>query len=134
MNVAAWPFRGGAAWRGVFFLPSLLYGAAVRLRSSAYAAGFLETVRAGVPVFCVGNMTTGGTGKTPVVIWLASFLRQKGRRPAVLSRGYGRRSKGNVIVSRGQGPLATVQDSGDEPFLIASLVDGLAVLVGSRRV
>lgn len=110
------------------------YGAAAYLRLLSYRSGLKKRQKSPAFVVSVGNLTVGGTGKTPIVMELGRRYIEKGLRTAVLSRGYGRRSKGNVIVSRGQGPLATVQDSGDEPFLIASLVEGLNVLVGSRRV
>ena len=111
-----------------------LYGAGAYLHLLSYQSGLKKRHSSPAFVVSVGNLSVGGTGKTPIVMELGRRYIEKGLRTAVLSRGYGRRSKGNVIVSRGQGPLATVQDSGDEPFLIASLVDGLAVLVGSRRV
>ncbi|MBX9939040.1 MAG: tetraacyldisaccharide 4'-kinase [Candidatus Obscuribacterales bacterium] len=110
------------------------YGAGAYLHLLSYQSGLKKRHSSPAFVVSVGNLTVGGTGKTPIVMELGRRYVEKGLRTAVLSRGYGRRSKGNVIVSRGQGPLATVQDSGDEPFLIASLVDGLGVLVGSRRV
>jgi tetraacyldisaccharide 4'-kinase len=64
------------------------YGAAVALRNGAYDRGWLEVQRAGVPVVSVGNLTVGGTGKTPMVEWVARWYRRKGRRVAILSRGY----------------------------------------------
>jgi tetraacyldisaccharide 4'-kinase len=124
----------GWAWKGFFWPASLLYGAAVKGRSALYRRGWCETVRLPVPVFCVGNITVGGSGKTPGVIWLVEYLRRKGRRPAVITRGYGARSRAGVrIVSDGSGPLLSVEEAGDEPFLMARRLPGVPVLAGADR-
>jgi tetraacyldisaccharide 4'-kinase len=83
----------------------------------------------------VGNLAMGGRGKTPVAIHLARLLIAAGERPAVLSRGYGRRyvEDGVVIVSDGTGILADIDRAGDEPMLIAFAVPGAAVLVSEQR-
>jgi tetraacyldisaccharide 4'-kinase len=78
-----------ALLRSGLLLASLFYGLAVRLRNVAYAGGWVRTVRVAVGVFSVGNLTAGGTGKTPFVEYLAGFLRERGYLVAVLSRGYG---------------------------------------------
>lgn len=93
------------------------FGAAVRARRLAYRRGWLRTVRAGAPVIVIGNLSVGGGGKTPLVIWCARLLREHGYRPAVLTRGYGGRP--------GAQPLVVTADSdpdlaGDEPVLIAA--------------
>jgi tetraacyldisaccharide 4'-kinase len=79
--------RGGAL--ELLRLPASLFGLAVRARRTAYDRGFLEARRLAVPVVSAGNLTTGGTGKTPLVAWLARELAQRGFRPGLLSRGYG---------------------------------------------
>ncbi len=84
--------RGGAL--ELLRLPSSLYGALVRARRAAYDRGWLESRRAGVPVICAGNLSAGGTGKTPMVAWLVRALAQRGFRPGILSRGYGAAADG----------------------------------------
>src|SRR5688572_8176812 len=101
----------------------------VGARDKLYARGVLQKYKLSHPVISVGNITVGGTGKTPLVILLAETLRNEGYRPVVLSRGYKRKSAGVVVVSAGQGPLASWQQSGDEPYLIARRAPGVAVVV-----
>lgn len=76
--------------RGLLRVASTVYGLAVRLRNRRYDTGRAPIHRAGVPVISVGNLTTGGTGKTPLVAYLATALRQRGYRVSLISRGYGR--------------------------------------------
>jgi tetraacyldisaccharide 4'-kinase len=92
-----------------------LYGALMRARRRAYVSGWVRTERAGKPVVVVGNLTVGGTGKTPLTIWLARQLIGEGLKVGIVSRGYGR---------RGAGPRAVQSDSdwrqvGDEPLILA---------------
>jgi len=87
-----------------------------------------------VPVISVGNITVGGTGKTEAVVLLCRLLVARGYRPGVLTRGYRRRSRAeSLIVSRGQGPEVTVEEAGDEPFLMARRLKNTAVVVGVER-
>jgi tetraacyldisaccharide 4'-kinase len=81
----------------------------------------------------VGNLTFGGTGKTPFVELIARRLRFDGFHPAILSRGYGRRSRGVVVVSRGDGPVVTAEAGGDEPVALALRLPGVPIVVGERR-
>lgn len=113
---------------------SLPYSAVVRLRNSLYDARLFEAKRLPCPVVSVGNLTVGGTGKTPMVILIANLLLKKGRRPAVLSRGYaGKGESAILVVSDGQRILAGPGESGDEPFLIALSASGAPVLTGRDR-
>jgi len=105
----------------------------VGARDRLYQSGVLQTYRLHHPVISVGNLTVGGTGKTPLVILLAERLRDEGYRPVVLSRGYKRKSAGTVIVSTGKGPVVTWEESGDEPYLIADRARGVSVVVGADR-
>ncbi len=111
---------------------SLLYGAAVRL----HVATALRGKRKSLPGFVVsiGNLTTGGTGKTPAVHMLAEWACAQGFRVAVLSRGYGgRHRKGVLEVSDGETVFAGPEDAGDEPFLLAKKLRGIPVLTAKDR-
>jgi tetraacyldisaccharide 4'-kinase len=108
---------------------SLLFRAAVAARRAAYRAGLLATTRLPVPVVVIGNVTVGGTGKTPLVIWLAAFLRERGRRPGILSRGYGGTAARPAAVPVDGDPGRY----GDEPVLMAQR-SGCPVWIGADRV
>jgi len=107
-----------------------LYGAAMQARRSLYRAGRLHVFELGVPVISVGNLTTGGTGKTPLVEWIAHELAQTGRRVCILTRGYGRRRAGTrVIVSNAIEVLSDADRAGDEPLLLAEKLQGEAAVI-----
>ncbi len=112
---------------------SRLFGTLVAARTRLYDNGILPIRRLNHPVVSVGNLTTGGTGKTPLVIELARQFRDKGYRPVILSRGYRRKSRGVAIVSRGRGPEIDWTQSGDEPQLMAVRLAGVAVVVCNDR-
>lgn len=115
---------------------SLLYGAAVKARTALYRNGILKTHPAPVPVISVGNITTGGTGKTPLVEWIANELAKQGKRVCVLTRGYRRANPGErVLVSDGQHIAADVERTGDEAIMLAqSLLGKAAVVCDADRV
>ncbi len=116
-------------------LLSLPYRSSVAARNRLYDRGLLRQEKLPCPVVSVGNLTVGGTGKTPTVILLATMLREKGRRPAVLSRGYGGSGQARInTVSDGKRILTEWRQSGDEPVLIAGAVPGVPVLTGPRRI
>ena len=97
----------------------LIYQAGVSLRNHAYSSGLLRTRRLERPVISIGNMTTGGTGKTPFVIHLAEILRNAGCDIAVLTRGYGRIDADKaIILPPGDGTIANAALIGDEPALL----------------
>lgn len=114
--------------------PAFLYGLIVRLRHWCYRRGWCPSARLPCRVVSVGNVTVGGTGKTPVVILLVEWLLAEGRRVAVLSRGYKRESGAPYcLVSDGVRLLADPSDAGDEPFLIARRCPTAIVAVGADR-
>lgn len=121
----------------LFFLGrpfSPLYGALMRIRAWLYSRNILGVSRLPVPVISVGNLTMGGTGKTPTVQMLSRYLQQNGYRPAVVSRGYGGSARMQVnVVSTGKEILLGAGEAGDEPYMLASTVPGLPVLTGKKR-
>ncbi len=112
---------------------SWVYGVIVILRNAAYDAGVFAAREAGVPVISVGNLTTGGTGKTPLVAYLAERLLNRGLNVGVLSRGYRRRSHGVVVVSDGSEILAGPDAGGDEPVMLAHRLRKVSVVVAEKR-
>jgi tetraacyldisaccharide 4'-kinase len=114
---------------------STVYATAARARRAWYAHHPASRRRLGRPVISVGNLVVGGSGKTPTVAALASLLRDAGERPVILSRGYGRRgpTDGVLMVSDGVRVLEPVERSGDEPQLLARMLEGVPVLVGADR-
>ena len=112
------------------FLPvSFLYGVIMDIRNLFYDWGIFKSYKFDVPVIAVGNITAGGTGKTPFVIWLTKRLTQKYGKIAVISRGYGRKSKGLLEVTDYRNPAKF----GDEPCLIAVSVPQADVIVSESR-
>lgn len=103
--------------RTILAAASLPYAAGVALRNSLYDRGWLPTTQAEIPVISVGNLTLGGTGKTPLVAWCVRFLERRGERPAIVSRGY---------AASGSGP-------GDEAEELALLLPGVAHVISRDR-
>ena len=117
------------------FLLSYIYGALVRRRRRWYSDHPSARRRLTCPVISVGNLTVGGSGKTPVVAYLARLLLELGERPAILSRGYGRKRTSDDVVVVGDGKRihANLLKSGDEPLMLARALPGVAVLVARER-
>ncbi len=120
---------GLTPWHVVLLPLSILFGLVAALRRVLYRAGLLRAIRLPVPVIVVGNISVGGTGKTPLVLWLADFLRQQGYHPGIVSRGYGGGIQGVVAVDIHSDPAVV----GDEPLLLARK-SGCPVWVGRDRV
>jgi tetraacyldisaccharide 4'-kinase len=115
-------------------LPPLgvLYGAVTRARLSLYRRGTFQSARLGRPVISVGNITTGGTGKSPLVEWVVKTLAAQDKKVCILTRGYGRdHPERLVVVSDGERVLASPADAGDEPFLLATNLLGTAAVISS---
>ena len=122
-----WTRRGAIAW--LLWPASLLFGVAVLSRKILFKLRILASAHPGIPVIVVGNITVGGTGKTPLVIWLAEFLAKNGWTPGVVSRGYG----GRASLPRAATISADPAEVGDEPILISRRA-GCPVWVGADRV
>jgi tetraacyldisaccharide 4'-kinase len=106
-----------------------LYGAIVALRVRAYRSGLLRRERIPQPVIVVGNLTVGGTGKTPMVCWLVKKLSAEGYRPGIVSRGYGARTGREPLMVTAQ---TSVSAAGDEAFMMAART-GVPVCIGAER-
>ena len=116
-------------WHALLWPPSLLFGTLVAARRAAFRAHWLRVTKLPVPLVVVGNVTVGGTGKTPLVLWLADFLCERGWRPGIVSRGYGGAAGAPQPVDPGADPVLL----GDEPVLLARRA-GCPVWVGRDRV
>jgi len=107
-----------------------LYGAAMKARRAMYRRGLFQVHKAGAPVISVGNITTGGTGKTPLVEWIARALARRQKRVCILTRGYDRQHPGGrVVVSNGGEIFSDAREAGDEPLLLAENLKGEAAVI-----
>jgi tetraacyldisaccharide 4'-kinase len=120
---------------------SAIYSAVTRTRLAAYRRGWLSISQLAAPVISVGNLTTGGTGKTPLVEWVCRVLAStaasntadsNASRVCVLTRGYGKANpQSQVVVSNGKKLLAAPRESGDEPYLLAKNLIGRAAVIAN---
>ncbi len=122
-----WYRRSAIAW--LLWPVSLLFGLLVLVRRSLYFFHVFKSGHPGIPVIVVGNITVGGSGKTPLVLWIAEFLRAKGRSPAIVARGYGGRAETPRAATVASDPA----EVGDEPVVLARR-SGCPVWVGADRV
>lgn len=126
---------GSRIARGLLYPLGLVYGGLGLLRNQAYGLGVLGRMRPCAHVISVGNLTVGGTGKTPVVIDLARSYLAQGKRVGILTRGYGRQDKRDSLVVAGgvAGGAVSIDALGDEPALILQAVPKAMIFVGSDR-
>lgn len=109
---------------------AFLYGKIVSLRNFLYDRGVFESFELGARTISIGNITTGGTGKTPLVTYVARVLADRGEKVCVLTRGYGRDDeRRRVLVSDGEGILAGHREAGDEPVELADKLLGRAIVI-----
>jgi tetraacyldisaccharide 4'-kinase len=134
MREVVWPRRGLRGWAAWLVLQPAtgLFATGVALRNLGYRIGLLRVHRAGIAVISVGNLSVGGTGKTPITLWLAQRLAARGARVAILLRGYRGHTRTVTIVSRGAGPEVDVAAAGDEAVMLAKGFSG-PVLTARRR-
>ena len=112
---------------------SWIYGCGVVLRNLFFDQEMFHAEHVGVPVISVGNISAGGTGKTPVVESIARTLAEKGLLAGIISRGYKRSTRGLVEVSNGKSLKVTAQESGDEPHQLAMHLPQTVIVVDEQR-
>jgi tetraacyldisaccharide 4'-kinase len=124
---------GPGPWRLALLPLAPLYRAAVTARAALYRRGLLASERLPVPVLSVGNLTFGGTGKTPTVLALVRDLVRRGHHPAVVSRGYGRTAPGRTLVVLGPDPGESPEEAGDEALELANRLPGVPIVLDPLR-
>lgn len=108
------------SFRAVFYPFVPLYAAVISVRNFLFDKNIFKSSKAKAKVISVGNLTVGGSGKTPLVLYVSSLLQKNNRKVGVLSRGYGRKTRGYLLVSDGKEIKASVEDCGDEIYLTVS--------------
>lgn len=125
---------GLISFESLLFVLSLIYGGAVKTREAFYNRGVLRSKKLPCIVISIGNITVGGTGKTPMTIHVAELVKRLGYKVVVISRGYkGLSEKTGGIVSDGKIIFMKPDESGDEPFIIANRLKSIPVVVGKNR-
>ena len=127
---------GAACLYALLALPALVYFIIIKIRNFLYRKKILKTFRPHHYTISVGNLTTGGTGKTPITAEIANYFVKKGEYPAILSRGYGGElsNKEVNVISNGEKINYEAKQSGDEPYWLAQHCKGAAVLTCSSRI
>jgi tetraacyldisaccharide 4'-kinase len=113
---------------------SLIYRFIMAVRNFLYDYGVLKTIRLPVPVVAVGNLTHGGTGKTPLVIALAALFQKQGYKVGIITRGYKRRTRDQVVVKDGKNLLTSSSSAGDEPYLMAHKTENAVIIADANRI
>ena len=124
-----WTRRGAIAW--LLWPASLVFSVVVVIRKILYRLRLLKSAHPGIPVIVVGNIVAGGSGKTPLVIWIAEFLKKNGWSPAIVSRGYGAAAE-KTAPPRAATIASKAEEVGDEPIVL-SRRSGCPVWVGADR-
>lgn len=127
--------KNGCGWFVPFLsMVSKVYGGAVKLRRRLYKRDVLKSKRLPCPIISIGNITVGGTGKTPMTIYVARVVKQLGYKVAIISRGYkGKAEKVGGVVSDGKSLLMTPEIAGDEPYMMAERLKDVPIIVGKNR-
>ncbi len=116
------------------FAISIVYGGLVKLREALYKKGVLKSKRLPCPVVSIGNITVGGTGKTPMTVYVTELIRRFGYKVAIVSRGYkGKAEKTGGVVCDGRMICMEPDQAGDEPFMMAQRLRSVPVIVGKDR-
>ena len=117
----------------ILFPLALFYWGLIYWRNLFYNFGFFVTRSLPCPVISIGNISIGGTGKTPMVEYVSRYLQSKGMYVGIISRGYGRKTTGSVIVTDGITKPTSWEDVGDEPFMLANKLQDIPVVVDENR-
>ena len=126
--------NGNGCFLLLLSMASKVYGGAVKLRRTFYKKSVFKSKKLSRPVISIGNITAGGTGKTPMTIYVANVINALGYNVAVVSRGYkGKAETKGGIVSDGETLLMTPEISGDEPYMMAAKLKDVPVIVGKNR-
>ncbi len=122
-------------FRTLIYLPAKLYELIIRIRVVLYEYQYIKPKELNKVVISIGNITLGGTGKTPLVEYIARFFNDEHLETAIISRGYKRQDKSNstIVVSDGNKIVASLKEAGDEPFMLAEKLKGVRIVVGSNR-
>ena len=131
--MSAYNYINNPHYRIFLFPLALFYWGLMFWRNLFYNIGVFVSHSLPCKVISIGNMTTGGTGKTPAVIYFAKLLKKNGKRVAVLSRGYGRSTAGTIVVSTGDYNIKNWQLVGDEPALLAEKLPDIPLVVDENR-
>ena len=124
--------------RALLWLPARLYEFGVRLRVAAYETDYLKPKRLDATVIGIGNIAVGGTGKTPLVHYVARYLKEEGHSVAILTRGYGRKSTGRRVLNdprerRDRNDAGAYQEFGDEPLMLARSLPDVPIIIDKDR-
>ncbi|MCI0531333.1 MAG: tetraacyldisaccharide 4'-kinase [candidate division Zixibacteria bacterium] len=114
-------------------IAEFIFYRAYQIRKWAYGKNLPKRIRVSTPVISVGNITWGGTGKTPFVIYLASRLEKSGKKVVVLTRGYLRKSRQRMVLSGSSVSGASWTECGDEPFMLAKALPSATIVIDSKR-
>lgn len=130
--------KGDKFIRAILWLPAKLYELGVRLRIAAYETNYLTSKKLDVFMISVGNITLGGTGKTPIVHYIAQYLAREDRTVAILTRGYGRQSKGRRVLNDSRASsqdeaYESYREFGDEPLMLARTLPDVPVIIDKNR-
>ena len=117
----------------ISFSLSFIYGILVAIRNFFYETNILSTKSLNCKVISIGNITVGGSGKTPTVEYLSNLLQSKGHKVGIISRGYKRKSKSTLVVTDGKKKPKSWEHVGDEPFLLAHKLENIPIVVGTSR-
>ena len=118
----------------LLFTPlSIIYGLGMSLRNHLYDKNIFKSNKLPCKVISVGNLTTGGSGKTPTTEFLALYLKSIGKNVGIVSRGYGRSTKYITLVTDGIYKPTSWKEYGDEAFLLSQKLDGIPIAVGKSK-